>query len=98
MNKLERTDSKPRSGPDSQCDYDVHHCPESGGSYQELRGLGAFTEVVPGSRMQRHTDNNYKKTELTKKPDEGGLGGILPMKPDTGGPPYDNVSAPKRVL
>lgn len=95
MNKITKGDSKPRAHEGEQCDYDVHDCPDSGGKYQELKTLGTFTDVVPGSRTQRLHDRDYCKVDLDKKSDDP-LGGLL--KPDTSGPPYENISVPKRVL
>jgi hypothetical protein len=97
MNKIKKTDSKPRVHEGHDCDYEVHDCPDSGGKYQELKGLGSFIDCVPGSRTQRLHDRNYLKTELAKKPGDDGMGGIA-IGPDTSGPPYENISVPKRIL
>ena len=93
MKKIKGPETKPRNT--TEHDYEAHDCPDSGGKYQELRGLGAFTDVVPGSRTQRLHERNYCKTELAKKDD--GMSGVS-IKPDTSGPPYENISVPKRVL
>ena len=95
MNKITKGDSKPRVYDDPKQDYDVHDCPDSGGKYQELKSLGTFAEALPGSRMKRLHDRNYCKVELAKK-DGDPLEGLL--KPDTSGPPYENISVPKRVM
>ena len=95
MNKIKGPDTKPRSYGSEDCDYSVKSC-DSGGKYQELPTIGAFTEVVPGSRSQRLTDNCYCKEDLSKKSGDN-IADLLAKK-DTGGPPFDNVSRPKRTF
>jgi hypothetical protein len=92
MDRIKKGDSKPRWYDNGECDYDAHDCPDSGGRYQELKKLGDFTEAVPGSRTQRLHERDYCKVSLEKKEDG------LAIKPDTSGPPYENISVPKRVL
>lgn len=84
---------KHTSKKDPPC-FDPCKCPETGGTYQELSTMGAFAEALPGSRVQRITNNNYKKTDHDKKPS------LLDMlnSVDTGGPPYDDVSRPHRIF
>lgn len=87
-------ETKPRvDSKHEECDYSVHDC-SSGGKYQELPTLGVFKEVVPGSRTQRLHERNYHKTNLDKKEDV--LSALT--KPDTRGPPFENISVPKRVM
>jgi hypothetical protein len=98
MDRIKKGDSKPRWYDKPECDFDVHDCPDSGGKYQELKTLGAFVEAVPGTKEQRWHERNYCKVELAKKPTgEDGLGGLA-LKEDTSGPPYLNISVPKRIL
>ena len=93
---IKKGDSKPRVCDHDECDYTPRECHDSGGKYQELKTLGAFAEVLPGSRDQRITDNNYCKVYLEKKEKPDSL--LDMIKEDTGGPPFDNVSRPKRVM
>lgn len=74
-------------------DYSVKEC-SSGGKYQELPHLGDFKEVVPGTRLQRLHERDYHKNTSSKK--ENILESLT--KPDTHGPPFENISVPKRVL
>jgi hypothetical protein len=97
MDRIKKGDSKPRWYDNGECDYDAHDCPDSGGRYQELKKLGDFTEAVPGSRTQRLHERDYCKVSLDKKPKTDDLG-LPAIKPDTRGPPYENISVPKRVL
>lgn len=97
MTGIKKGDSKPRScGGEDKCDYGVRECADSGGKYQELKTLGAFAEGLPGSRDQRIADNNYHKTYLSKKEKKESVMDML--KEDTGGPPFENISRPKRVM
>jgi hypothetical protein len=94
MDKIKKGDSKPRWYDKQEEDFGAHDCPDSGGCYQELKTLGDFTECVDGSRQQRWHERNYCKSELSDTSKAEGL----EIVPDTSGPPFQNISVPKRVL
>jgi hypothetical protein len=77
-------------------DFQPHKCPDSGGAYQELPTLGAFSEVTGGSRLQRITNNCYSKEHLKKNEKPSLMDTLLNV--DNGGPPFDNVSRPHRIF
>jgi hypothetical protein len=93
MDRIKKGDSKPRWYDKQEEDFDKHDCPDSGGCYQELKSLGDFAECVPGTRDQRLHERNYCKPYLDKPSKDTGL----VIKPDTSGPPFQNVSVPHRV-
>lgn len=75
--------------------FSPHECEESGGKYQEMKDLWSnFAEGLPGTRMSRLHGRDYKKTN--HKEDTSVLEELL--KPDTHGPPFENVSVPRRIL
>lgn len=93
--KLKGPDTKPRYYNAPACDYSVQDC-DSGGKYQELPTVGAFVEVTKGTRLQRLHERDYCKVVHEKKPNiEDALGSIIK---DTNGPPFENISQPKRIL
>jgi hypothetical protein len=99
MSDIKKGDSKPRccvGNEPSDKEYEPKDCADSGGKYQELKTLGSFASLLPGSQDQRRTDNNYCKVYLEKKEKKESL--VDMIKEDTGGPPFDNVSRPKRVF
>jgi hypothetical protein len=94
MDKIKKGDSKPRWYDKKEDDFDAHDCPDSGGCYQELPTLGAFAECVPGNRDTRLHERDYCKESLKSSREDAGL----VIKPDTSGPPFLNISVPKRVM
>lgn len=93
--KIKGPETKPRSDKHPEkCDYEPHDCKDSGGKYQELKGLNdSFAEIVPGDRATRLHGRDYKKGGTAT--DKGKSEGFLD---DTHGPPYENISRPKRIL
>jgi hypothetical protein len=94
MDRIKKGDSKPRWYDNPEQDFEAHDCPDTGGCYQELKTMGTFTECVPGTKDQRWHERDYCKVSLDKGKEDAGL----VIKPDTSGPPYLNISVPKRTF